>query len=537
MDRDAAQKQAEPDAARKARRKRADNAWTRRDEWQKVMADAYDFVAPHRLSNRWTQSTPSTRTRRMFDNTASVAWMRATGRLQHDLFPPGEPWGKLEPGPAAAALGMNLDDARRELRIIDDQVDPVFLDGDFDMSMHETLSDFMISAGCMLILKGHIEKPVNFVNMAFDEVAMDLGPFNAIWGLFWKRKWGRRELYEAYPRGKFSQCFMEKMNVDGEEKVTVAFDILYEQKSRLWKLYIYLHGEEEEDVWVETSREAPFIAPRYFRLPGEVYGMGPVLLNLPTTKTLNKAIEITLKSSALAMLGIYTRIDDGVFNPDTARLEPGAMWPVARNGGPLGPSIQRLQTSYDPNLANMSIQDMRMMTQAGYNDQQLPPDGSSPRSAAEIIERVKRMGQDHAGAYGRIIHEIVLPVRRRVMEVLWEMGVLKTRIKIDQLLVQMRVVSPLGSAYKARRALDYVNWVMATEGIEKGLAHVVTPVDEGMKQVGHDLGIDPRLIYTKEESAQAAKNIQQKTAAALAAQKPAAAPAPPNGDPAQAMAA
>ncbi|MGJ0393029.1 MAG: portal protein [Methylocystis sp.] len=520
--------------ARKAHRDRAKRAWTKRAEWNKIFIEAYQYVAPHRRSTRYAKVSPGAKAIHIFDNTAPTAWMRAAGKLQQDLFPPGEPFATLEPGPLVSKLGLDEDDARRELQAIATQCDPVFLDGDWDLAVHECLLDMFISTGFILTLAGDFaHKLVQFVNVSLDEMAVDSGPFGRLEGFFWKSKWTRRALYEAYPRGTFSQTFLDELEADGEKQIEVSYDTVYDAKSRHWRTCIYIADEDEADIWSEEDLECPWIAPRYFRLPGEDLGFGPVLLNLPGTKTLNKAIELTLKGAALAMMGVYTRIDDGVFNPDTARMEPGAMWPVARNGGPIGPSIMRLPTATDPNLANLTIQDMRMMLQAGFNDQQLPPDGASPRSAAEIIERVKRMGQDHAGAYGRLVHEMVLPVYRRVMELLWRQGVLKTRVKIDQLLVQARVVSPLGSAFKAERAKRYVDFLQVGMAVAPDAVHAVTPVDKGLRAVAHDLQVPAELVYTEEESQAVQQKMAQAAAQAAAAQQQQQ-PAPPNGDPAQA---
>jgi hypothetical protein len=69
---------------------------------------------------------------------------------------------------------------------------------------------------------------------------------------------------------------------------------------------------------------------RYHRVPGEPYGRGPILLALPTIKTLNKAVELTLKAAAIQMLGIWGYRPGGSFNPDTVRLGPGEIWPMQR---------------------------------------------------------------------------------------------------------------------------------------------------------------------------------------------------------------
>jgi hypothetical protein len=292
---------AAPNPPSKALRTRAERAWGKRDEWQKVLIDAYDYVAPHRLSTRWAKRNPQARTNKMFDNTAAVAWMRAAGRLQQDLFPPGQPFFALDPGPAVAKLGMNVDDARRELQLISDQIHPVFLNGEWDQAAIEMILDAFISTGTTLILEGNATQPVRFANVPLDEMAFDSGPYGRLEGYFWKKKWTRRAVKEAFPKGNYKPEFLTETN--GEEEITFCQNVIFDAANNNWYFCAYEDGDTERDTWTETSLECPFVAMRYFRLPGEDMGYGPVLLNLPTTKTLNKAVELTLKSASIAMAG------------------------------------------------------------------------------------------------------------------------------------------------------------------------------------------------------------------------------------------
>jgi hypothetical protein len=66
------------------------------------------------------------------------------------------------------------------------------------------------------------------------------------------------------------------------------------------------------------------------------------MLALPFIKTTNKARDLALKAAAFATLGLWMSRNDGVFNPDNARLIPGGFWSVRATGGPLGASIAKL---------------------------------------------------------------------------------------------------------------------------------------------------------------------------------------------------
>ncbi|MBV1706303.1 MAG: hypothetical protein KGQ37_03760 [Hyphomicrobiales bacterium] len=527
-------------------KKRSEAAWAVHDQWQKTLIDAYDYVAPYRMSTLRQIKAPNARADLIFDPTAVMAHVRSTGRLQQGLFPTGEAFFTLELGPAAkaqaASNGQSLDEWKKELELVTDICNLAFQTGEFDAAANETCADVLISTGFMMVMKGDVDRPLRFTSASMDEVAIDEGPYGSVHGIFWKRKWAARAILEQWPKGNYPNDFMDAATKDGTSQHTLCQDVVYDDKNRRWLHYIYLETNSDTTIAVDESRECPWITPRYFRMPGQVYGFGPVLMTLPTTKSLNKAMEITLRSAALAMLGIFTRVDDGVFNPDTARIEPGAIWTVARNGGPLGPSISRLPPA-PIDVSNIILQDLRMQVQSGMQDQQLPPDSSAPRSAAEIISRVKALAQDHAGAYGRLVQEMVIPLVKRALELLYDMGALKgTPIRIDQLLVKVKVISPLGMASKMSMAEKYLQWVQMMQATDPtgGLLAKLTPADLGFAEVGEALGIPAHLIYDQSVQSSIASSVKalagQAAAAMAQAQKQAGgpqAPPPANGDPAQ----
>jgi hypothetical protein len=82
---------------------RSQRAWSTRGVWQALYNEAYEYAIPYRRPangpNGIGQGAP--RVERVFDNTAIISTFRFAGQLQNDLFPPGQPWFKLQPGPVA----------------------------------------------------------------------------------------------------------------------------------------------------------------------------------------------------------------------------------------------------------------------------------------------------------------------------------------------------------------------------------------------------------------------------------------------------
>jgi hypothetical protein len=519
----------------KSLKRRSMAAWGKRDTWTKVMQDAWDYIAPWRMSTRLYEKAPSNKTERIFDNTGPMSLVRSAGRLQQDLFPPGERWFELEPGPGVQAAGGDPDQVRQELEQLTNVLWPVFKTGEWDMALIEMLMDLLISTGFMMIIEGDEMKPVRFISASMDEMAVDLGPYANIDGVFWKRKWARQAITTNWPRGVFDAEFQEAARSNPEEQVMLYQDVIHTPKG--FKLFIYTENAQNP-ITTSVSLTKPWIHPRYFRLPGEAYGFGPGLLTLPTIKTLNKAEELTLKAAALAMSGVFTRIDDGVFNPDTARIQPGAMWTVERNGGVLGPSIARLDVPGNMNVSNLILQDLRMQVRSGMYDEPAQPQQGQPVSATEIIQGWVQMAQDHAGAYGRLVSEIIMPIVPRVVEVLHHMGVVKTKLQIDQLLVSLKVTSPLAQAFNAARIkprLDFMQLVSQIAGPQ--MLHQLMPVPVVLANIAHDMGLPGSEIYPQNVQQAMMQAVQQMATAMaqqiVAQQQQQQNPPAPNGDASQ----
>jgi hypothetical protein len=265
----------------------------------------------------------------------------------------------------------------------------------------------------------------------------------------------------------------------------------------------------------------PFITPRWWLIPGEVYGRGPITQALPAIRTVNLAQQLQLQTAAIVLSGIYTAVDDGVFNPAASPVAPGAFWKVARNGGVAGPSVVRLQ---DPriDLSQIIIKDLQIAIQGALLDATLPPDGAAVRSATEIIERVKKMASDYTGAFGRLVSEIVVPVIKRVMEIAYNRQLIATKVPIDQLLVRARVVSPLAQARQAREVEVITQGLQMVAALDPSLIPRLIQLEPALFEVLRAMGVPERLFTTLEQRAAIDKREAQ---AAAAAQLMAAAPA------------
>ena len=485
---------------------RSKKAWSDKTAIQWLIDEAYEYALPYRkpVNGVTNNAAPGeARVDRVFDNTAIVSSFRFAGRLQNDLVPPAQKWFTLDLGPisklVAAGLaptdGDQLKQLRETLQGDAEVVNALFQGGEFDTAVHEMFLDLAAGTGAMMIVPGDDERPVRFVTAPIDDIALEPGPYNDVGGIFYKRKWSARVLPAMWPKAEFPADIAKLIRTKPDDEITVCQDATFDYQSKRWSLTAYRDTDKKGWHKVE-SRACPWVTPRYYKLAGESYGRGPIHVTLPTIKTLNKAQELALKGAAMAILGIYTRIDDGVFNPKTSRIAPGAMWTVARNGGLLGPSIQKLDTPGRYDLSQLVLQELRMQVKEGLLDQQLPPDGATPRSASEIMERVKRLALEHNGALGRLVQEFVVPAVKRVMEIAADRGLLQSKMRIDQLLVAVVVTSPLAIALRAQQAkvmVDYLTLLISVlaQGGQQTAGEIVQ-LYAMLEEIGRMLGIEEK---------------------------------------------
>jgi len=233
----------------------------------------------------------------------------------------------------------------------------------------------------------------------------------------------------------------------------------------------------------------------------ERYGRGPVLTALPDIRSLNKVKELILKSSSLSIGGVYTASDDGVLNPSTVRIVPGAIIPVARNGGPQGESLKPLPRPGDTQLSQLVTGDLVASIKAILMDESLPPDTMSARSALEISERMKQLSQNLGASYGRLINETMIPVVKRTLEVMNDVGMIELPLKVNGLQVKIAPTAPLAMAQNMGKVEETLNFMQITSQMGPQ-GQVFLKQDKLIDYIADQMGVPAELRTTPEEREQ-----------------------------------
>jgi hypothetical protein len=281
--------------------------------------------------------------------------------------------------------------------------------------------------------------------------------------------------------------------------------------------YCLMAMEDDYKLVHRNLKSFPFVISRYMKASNERYGRGPILYCLPDIKTLNKVVELTLKNASISIGGVFTAVDDGVLNPQTISIVPGAVIGVSSNGGPRGPSLAPLPRSGDANLSQIVANDLRANIKKTLLDEGLTPDNMSARSATEINARLSDLAQNLGSAFGRLISETMHPIVRRTLELMDEMGMIELPLKVNGLEVKVTPVSPLAMANNMEKVSEIMQFMQVSQALGPQ-AQTLLRMDAVGDYLADQLGIPAELRTTPQERQQIQQELLQAAQAQLQAQ-------------------
>jgi hypothetical protein len=485
-------------------------AQARKDEWRSIYEDCYEFALPQRnlYGGYYEGKTPGkNKTQRVFDSTAVNATKRFANRMQSGLFPPMRKWCRLEPGSAVPE-----EEKERAQEILDAYVDIMFdqlRQTSFDLAMGEFLLDLCVGTAVMMITPGDEVTPVRFLAVPQYLVAIEEGAYGTIDNVYRKLRIKSEAIKREFRDVKITPELQAAIDDKPHEELDLFDAIIFDQESGRYHYHVVWPHKQQELVYREMD-SSPFIVARFSKTAGEVYGRGPLIDAIADIKTLNKTKELILKNASLSISGVYLAADDGVLNPQNIKVQPGAIIPVARNGGPQGASLAPLPRAGDFNTSQIVIQDITMNIKKILMDDSLPPDTMSARSATEIAQRQRELATNLGSAFGRLMTEIMIPLVSRTLYVLDRQGFIRMPLKVNGVQVKVVPVSPLAEAPKMEEVNQLLNFMQIANAMGP-MGQTLLNISEIVDFIAEKMGIDARLLNTPEEQQAMLEQMQQAT--------------------------
>lgn len=440
-------------------KKRVEALFNERREWESLWDTVYSYVAPERQSTfNKSGHSPGTTQSRIFDSTALAASERLNNLLITGLIPPWQQWFRLMPGNE-----VRSQEAKAEMRPLlqeaEDKVNEVLKRARFYQEMQPTLIDRMVGgSACMEAVVEDDELHFKCVPLA--EVAFAEDAFGRVAVIARQSMWTTMMLRQAY-EGKLDDNW-KRINEQKPQEKHKVLELEQRQRDGQWHWKRVLCspqatlGGDERDLEEHTKPLQRLMVTRWTKIPGVPYGRGPAIQALGDIRALNKIKELSLKNAALAVSGVYTVVNDGVINPYTVTIEPGARIPVASNN-PNERSIEMLPTSADFDVAMFSMEELQNAIQKAFMANQFTPSGRTPLSATEVAERTQVIAHEAGATISRLQNEIVEVALHHAMRFLRQKGEVPEQLTTEGDITQFRYVSRLSQAQWAEERASILN--------------------------------------------------------------------------------
>lgn len=503
-------------------------AQNRKEDFRSLYEDAMEYALPQRnlySGDYETNSGGRKKMTRVFDSTAINSTQRFANRLQSGIFPPQRKWCRLEPG--SDIPQERRAEAQIALDLYNDKMFAVLKQSNFDIAMGEFLLDLSVGTAVMLVQPGDSISPINFIPVPQYLVAFEEGANGQVDNVYRRMRLKGEALNQQWPDITIPQDLQVMINDKPTEEIDLVEATVYDYERGDY-CYHVIHPKSKSELVYRRVKTSPWVVSRYMKVAGEIYGRGPVLTALPDIKTLNKTLELLLKNASLAITGVYTAADDGVLNPATVRIVPGAIIPVARNGGSQGDALKPLPRAGDFNVSQIIINDLRANIKRTLLDESLPPDNMSARSATEVVERMKELAQNLGSAFGRLINETMIPIVSKMLEVMDQGGLIDLPLRVNGLEVKVSPVSPLAMAQN----MDEIGNIMQFMQIAQSMGpegQMAIKAGAVVDYVADKLGIPAILRNSPQERKQMVEQAMQMAQQAQQQQQAAPEGAPEQG--------
>ena len=484
-------------------KRRETDAFKRASMWHSTLDDAYEYFLPNR--NLFDDFAPGQQKMdRIFDSTALEAIQQGASKLQENIAPIWSRWATFEPSDLVVKqleegnFDVSLEDIETNLQNQSEIIFDYINRSNFATQFFEHALDLLIGTGTLRIDEDESdEMPLIFNAIPQKGIAFEEGPQGNI-ETHWRRFKVKARNLERYWKG-FEPS--ERMKIVIKDKpdsdVDVREGVVYMPKSKTYYGCVWVATEDRISWMQDFGNSSPWVTGRYSKVAGEIRGRGPALQALPDVRSLNKAKEFVLQKAAIDLAGMYTATDDGVTNPYNLNISPGIVIPVGSNNSS-NPSIQRLDTGSNLQLAQFQINEMQMsIKKALFNDLRDPT--GAVRSATEVAIESRELAKRIGSAFGRLQTEVLIPIIKRVAAILTRRGII-TPIELDGRQVAIKFMSPLARAQDGEDILNVqqaVQFVLQNAGPDQ--AKIGFKLEDFGTWVAGKTGMPAELVRSEAE--------------------------------------
>lgn len=396
----------------------------------------------------------------LFDATAADAAEQLAASLLAELTPPWSRWFGLAParpmgeGPEAQAMAVALEDAALALQGHFDR-------SNFALEMHQAFLDLVVAGTGVLMVE---EAPLGeasafrFAAVPIRTALLEEGESGRLETVWRQSKLTAAQVVARFPVAPPAGILQAA--AAGDPALRIVVEALWPERGAVGYAALLADDPGRPAVLAEGRfAENPCVAFRWLKVPGEVYGRGPVMKALPDIRTANKVVELILQNASIAATGIWQAEDDGVLNPATVRLVPGAIIPKAAGSAGLTP----LAAPGNFDVSQLVLQDLRARIRGALLADRLGNPADSRMTATEVLERSAQAARLLGASYGRLQAELLTPLVHRCLGILSRRGEIPP-VLLDGRRAVLRYESPLA---RVQGRADAANTLLFLDAVNK----------------------------------------------------------------------
>lgn len=465
--------------------KRYDRLIDMRRLWEPVWQELADYILPRKGGITTRVSQGQKLTTKLFDSTAVLANELLAASLQGALTSDAFKWFRLK------TRRQDLNDIKVVAEFLDEAADRMFLafrQSNLNSELQEVYLDLGAFGTGALYLEEIDPATPEFSGFRFHYIQLDhyvisenkdglvdtvcrtiRMPARAAFAL-WKKKIGDAlfRKYEKEPDELVSivHCVYPRTDI---KKFRVA-------KTNKPFASVYFSRNPKHMIQEGGFDYFPMMVPRWTKMHGEVYGRGPGFIAIPDVRTLNKAVELTLKAWAKAIDPPLKVRDDGVIG----RVKQGPSDLITLRDLD---AVRPLESGARFDVNQVQADRLRIAIKDAFFNNQLQLPNGQVMTATEVERRFELMQRFLGPTLGRIQTELLNPLIQR------SFGIMFRRGAMPDLPSQLFVQLPDGSVSMETIDIEYEGPLARAQR-----ASDVQAIERTIQDLSALVGFDPTVL-------------------------------------------
>ncbi len=269
----------------------------------------------------------------------------------------------------------------------------------------------------------------------------------------------------------------------------------------------YLEVQNKHKLQESGFYEMPYMVPRFFRAPGEIYGRSPSWTALPDIKMLNVMQQTIIKAAQKV-------VDPPLMVPDDGFFSPIRTMPSGLNYYRAGTSdrIEPMPVGGNINIGLELTNEIRARIAKMYYLDQLEFGPTPQMTATEVMQRTEDRLRLMNPVNGRLQQELLGPEINRLFSIAGRFGMLPEPPEIIQgQPIKINYTSPIAMAQKQLKAQGMMKLMQVSEPILNLDPQSMDKIngDKWLEYAGELYSVTPTIFRDDKEVAQIRQGRQK----------------------------